>query len=318
LDSDHLRALDVQRDLTAVADLIDLCFSQHMDSDGHEYVRQIRRAAQNTSFLGWVQGAHERISLPLFGYVWEEQGRVIGNLTLIPFRYQGKWIYMIANVAVHPEFRRFGIGRKLTQKALEHIREHNASSAWLQVRDDNPVAQQLYLSLGFQEHAQRTTWHYDPPVTTPTMTPLPGEIRIQARKKIDWLLQRTWLVENYPEDVAWNFPFYVERFSPSIWESILRLINEKKIKHWAAHSNADLIGAVTWEPGNFYQDVLWVATSPTWEDLALKWLLPHVITSVQNQHTLVANYPAGRAIQAFQNAGFHIHNTLVWMEVRFC
>jgi ribosomal protein S18 acetylase RimI-like enzyme len=317
LNSDHLRPLDVHRDLLAVADLIDLCFAQNMDSDGHEYVRQIRRAAQNTSFLGWVPGSHEHLSLPLSGYVWEEQGSVVGNLTLIPFRYQGQWLYMIANVAVHPEYRRLGIGRKLTQRALDHIRDHGASSAWLQVRDDNPVAHQLYLSLGFIERAWRTTWHYTPPGITPPLPPLPAGFSITARKKADWTMQHTWLSEIYPPEVAWNFPFKVDRFTPSFWRSALRFFNEELVEHWAAHSFQDFVGSITWEPGRFSQDILWIATSPIWEDHALQWLLPYVSTSIHNQHTLVVNYPAGRAVQAFQNANFYIHNTLVWMEVRY-
>ena len=44
----------------------------------------------------------EIASLPLTGYVWEQDGRIVGNASLIPFRDNGKRIFLIANVATHP------------------------------------------------------------------------------------------------------------------------------------------------------------------------------------------------------------------------
>ena len=66
-------------------------------------------------------------------------GRIVGNLSLIPFVRRGHVVYLIANVAVHPDYRRRGIARQLTQTALDYLRQRGVSSAWLQVRDDNPV-----------------------------------------------------------------------------------------------------------------------------------------------------------------------------------
>ena len=158
LETGHLRPLDVRTDLASIADLIELSFSDHMDAEGRDYIRYIRRVAQNNSLIRWVPGAAELVSLPLHGYVWQEDNRIIGNLSLIPFFFQNHWIYLIANVAVHPDYRRQGIGRKLTLRAIEHIRKHEVSEAWLQVRDDNSGAYQLYRSLGFVERTRRTTW----------------------------------------------------------------------------------------------------------------------------------------------------------------
>ncbi len=52
----HLRPLDVQRDLLAVADLIELCFASTMDADGEQYLRQMRRAARDINFFHWAPG----------------------------------------------------------------------------------------------------------------------------------------------------------------------------------------------------------------------------------------------------------------------
>src|SRR5215204_3509563 len=121
----HMRPLNVLRDLSAVADLIELCFSPTMDHDGQRYLSDMRRASRDDSFLNWASRMTETASLPLTGYVWEQEGRIVGNASLIPFRDHGKRIYLIANVATHPDFRRRGIGKALTERVTQHARGKN-------------------------------------------------------------------------------------------------------------------------------------------------------------------------------------------------
>src|SRR5512145_1124148 len=166
-DHPHLRPLNVLRDLSAVADLIEVCFSPTMDNDGQRYLSDMRRASHDDSFLRWASRMTETASLPMMGYVWEQDGQIIGNASLIPFRDKGKRIYLIANVATHPDHRRRGIGRILTQRAIAHARKKNTTSIWLHVRDDNPGAIKLYEDLGFQEVARRTDWQANPDSSFP-------------------------------------------------------------------------------------------------------------------------------------------------------
>src|SRR5215208_4430886 len=177
-DHPHLRPLNVLRDLSAVADLIELCFSSTMDNDGQRYLSDMRRASRDDSFLNWAARMSESASLPLMGFVWEQDGRIVGNSSLIPFRDHGKRIYLIANVATHPDYRRRGIGKALTERVMQQARARNASAIWLHVRDDNPGAIQLYESLGFQEIARRTNWHAVPDRFLP---PPPTDIQIVSR-----------------------------------------------------------------------------------------------------------------------------------------
>ena len=157
-DHPHIRPLNMFRDLSTVADLIELCFSPTMDNDGQRYLSDMRRASRDDTFLRWASRMTETTSLPLMGYVWEQDGRIIGNASLIPFRDKGRRIYLIANVAVHPDHRRRGIGRTLTERVMKQARVRKASALWLHVRDDNPGAIKLYQDLGFREIARRTTW----------------------------------------------------------------------------------------------------------------------------------------------------------------
>lgn len=315
LSTPALRPVNVRTDLTQVADLIELCFGDQMDPDGHEYVRQLRRAAANPSFLRWMPGAREQVSFPLHGYVWIEEERIIGNLSLIPFFNQGRWLYLIANVAVHPDFRRRGIGRKLTQKALWHIHEHGAASAWLQVREDNPAAVDLYRNLGMVERARRTTWVSIN--ASPVERSSPAGIEIRPRQGRDWRCQREWLHKLYPPEITWNLPIDIPAFNPSIVNRIAALINGEKRAHWSIYYNHECIGVLTWEPSRHFADTLWLANAPEWSGQAILNLLHHARTTYSNLRPLMVNYPSGVDQTPFWEAGFQAQNTLIWMEMPF-
>ncbi|MCC6148335.1 MAG: GNAT family N-acetyltransferase [Anaerolineaceae bacterium] len=309
----QIRKLDTRKDLLPVADLIDLCFGDQMDQDGRDYVQQIRRAARDSRYLRWMPGAGEQISLPLHGYVWEEEDRVVGNLTLIPNYFKGRWYYLIANVAVHPDFRRRGIGRELTETALRHVQEHNAHAAWLHVRDDNFAAQELYRSLGMVERVYRTTWQsgnfpIDPP---------PQEITVTRRSNKHWALQRQWLQAAYPHEVIWNMPFHPAKFEPGLWAGLLRLFHDDQVQHWSAIYKGELAGVVTWEPSRHSTDLLWLAIHPSLQQETIPGLLAYIQKIFSSDHRFQTNYPAGQAEAAFFQAGFERVNTLIWMEKRF-
>ena len=155
LSNRELRPLNMQSDLAEVADLIELCFSDTLDRDGRQYIAQIRAAAKNPKILGFP----EYLGNSLAGFVWEEMGKIVGNISLIPVQALQQRAYLIANVAVHPEHRRKGIAKALTHAALDYIKSKKIHSVWLQVNSDNPAAIHLYQSMGFLERARRTTWH---------------------------------------------------------------------------------------------------------------------------------------------------------------
>lgn len=322
--SDHLRPLDMRHDLMPVADLIELCFAQTMDADGQEYLRQMRRAAHDAAFLHFSPVGAEAVS-PLAGFVWVEDDRVVGNLSLIPFSKYGRRVYLIANVAVHPTYRGRGIGTALTAAALHHIDQRRAWEAWLQVRDDNPSAYHIYRSLGFEDRARRTTWQ--------TVPPLPGDhsirrtqpnVSVSARHPSEWSIQRAWLENLYPPEVAWNLPLHPSEFAPGLLRDLKNLLNGHSTRHWSAHVNGArasqlLLGVLTWEPSRTQADSLWLAASPAQgdEDLAVRALLPAALKTLAPHRAVALNYPAGHAEQTLHDLGFTAHQTLVWMSVTF-
>lgn len=65
----------------------------------------------------------------------------------------------IQTVAVVPDVRRHGIGRALMHALMVEARDRGASELFLEVRDDNPSAQRLYDSLGFDRIAVRAKYY---------------------------------------------------------------------------------------------------------------------------------------------------------------
>ncbi len=309
-----IRKVNIRQDLLAVADLIEICFAKTLDDDGREYLRQLRWTARDMNYLAWLQGAAERIASPLYGFVWEGNDRIIGNLSLIPLNRGGRLVYLIANVAVHPDYRRRGIGRVLTQEALNHLRQRGIDTAWLQVRDDNPVAYHLYLSLGFIERARRTTWLSGP------LAPLnqfpPDGVVIERRHRQNWEQQKTWLREIYPTDVRWNLPLNFSRLSPDPIKQFLRWLRSEPQEHWVACRGSRPIGYASWEPMRSSNDALWLATTAAYEDEVILALLPYARSAMAGRgRPLSVNDPAGRASAAFIQAGYEHHQTLIWMSV---
>lgn len=69
----------------------------------------------------------------------------------------------IANVAVHPSWRRRGIGRGLLSYALKFGHSRRVRVVVLEVRFSNVGAQRLYRSLGFQAAGTRRGYYQSPP-----------------------------------------------------------------------------------------------------------------------------------------------------------
>jgi ribosomal-protein-alanine N-acetyltransferase len=65
----------------------------------------------------------------------------------------------ILNVAVDPPCRRRGVARSLIQQLLANYR----GTVWLEVRQSNSAARQLYHALGFQVNSVRENYYNAPP-----------------------------------------------------------------------------------------------------------------------------------------------------------
>ncbi len=79
--------------------------------------------------------------------------------------YIGYWLIVdeahISTLAVHPRFRRQGIGSGLLEAALERAALKGADFATLEVRVSNQAAIDLYHRFGFHEVGRRSKYYRD-------------------------------------------------------------------------------------------------------------------------------------------------------------
>jgi len=314
----QLRPFDVRKDLNAVADLIETCFADTLDEDGRRYVNQMHAAARNPGYLRWAMAVTENVPMPFSGFVWEENGYLAGNLSLIPYKYQDKRCYLIANVAVDQTYRRKGIARSLTNNAIEHARKRGIDEIWLHVRSENEAALILYQFLGFVERAQRTTWEIKPRSQNRNVSQTniePTDIGITRPQSRYWDQYRQWLRDLYPPELTWHQPFHLAALRPGFIGSVYRFFAGSHIRQWAAQQGQRHIGILTWQPHTKHADHLWLASSADDEGRVIGALLPVARRQLAQRRRILLDYPAGRAILALHDQGFRIQQTLIWMRL---
>ncbi len=144
-----IRPFELARDLRPVAELISDAFAQELDERGAAALREMRMMSRMGSFLGVLNMAGGDFQDFFGGYVWVEDGKVVGNITVQRADKHGtRW--QIANVAVAREFRGRGYSRRLMEQAIRHIREQGGRWAVLQVYAENIVARTLYDHMNFE------------------------------------------------------------------------------------------------------------------------------------------------------------------------
>ncbi len=310
---EHLRPLNVLRDLPGVADLVEKCFADTIDAEGRRYLQQMRRAGQDNAFMRWASNAVESVSMPLSGYVWVEDGEIIGNVSLIPYRHKRKKIYLIANVATHPDYRRRGIGRALTEAAMRHASQRHANATWLHVRADNPGAIALYTSLGFQELARRTMWQANPDRNI-SLKDEPA-ISITRRSPREWPQQETWLDRIYPDLMTWYQAMPWRSLRPGVGPWMYRFVMDQDVRHWAAYADGTLSATLSWQAFPEKNDRLWAAIPPEGNGHALTALLLNARRDLSWRRALTLDYPAAEDNTSIEAAGFHAQRTLLWMKL---
>jgi ribosomal protein S18 acetylase RimI-like enzyme len=134
------------RHMGQVADLMNEVFAGELGPWARQTLRRMQRIARwgMLGFLIWGMDLEQESP----GFVWVEDGRVVGNISFRRAAAAGGW--MIGNVAVHPRWRGRSIGRALVEAALEEIANRGGTWVGLEVRADNAAARHLYERLGFE------------------------------------------------------------------------------------------------------------------------------------------------------------------------
>ena len=171
-----IRPLNPVHDLYAVAHLLEEAFRAD-----HTFPLADLPFLREVGVFLWTLNYAPMFPETITGFVWVEDGRVVGNVTITQDEARFER-YLISNVAVKQAYQRQGIARQLTLAALDDLRIRGAKTALLNVRPTNPGALELYRDLGFKEIEMRGEWSSPLSPLPPSPSPVAQfSIRIGGR-----------------------------------------------------------------------------------------------------------------------------------------
>jgi ribosomal-protein-alanine N-acetyltransferase len=137
----HIRPMQIG-DLEQVQAIDRLSFSMPWPPNSYRY-----ELNENSAAILWVAEACEP----------DGDCKVIGMIVI--------WLILdeahVATLAIHPDYRRAGIGKRLLMVGLDEALKRGASQAMLEVRAGNVGAQELYRQFGFEVVYRRPRYYRD-------------------------------------------------------------------------------------------------------------------------------------------------------------
>lgn len=153
-----IRAFQVPSDLSALLDVIPKAFQYPENEAWSIHDDEVENLIDSMSSVKkmWPLIRILQVFVPtmrdvLRGFVWEEDGQVVGLVNVLRRGSTDQWT--IGNVAVLPEYRRRGIARKLVEACIDFAKERGAKTINLDVVAGNVPAYELYKKLGFEQYS---------------------------------------------------------------------------------------------------------------------------------------------------------------------
>lgn len=246
-----LRSVQLRNDLGKIADLLEIAFGDTIDASGMSAVREMRALAQLGPFLWLIARLDRGIRAMSQGYVWIDavSERLIGNVSIYDAGFDH--IMVVANVAVHPDFRRRGIAEQMMIASMEAARNHRASEVLLQVDATNAGAQNLYEKLGFQALGSFTRWQWFPDDLDDAPPRRPHAPDIKRRTGPAWkthfeLAQK--VRPNSSGGVGWLRPTRPRTFRRTSGQLFWAILGIESQQHWVIYHPQEahqLLGAIS-------------------------------------------------------------------------
>ncbi|MBF0329273.1 MAG: ribosomal protein S18-alanine N-acetyltransferase [Nitrospirae bacterium] len=126
-----------EEDLPAVLAIERLCFSMPWSE---------------ASFLS------ELYSPRSIGLLAETNNRIAGYICVSYFEEEAQ----LLDLAVHPEFRRCGVGRMLLNSVLGDVKKTGCKNIFLEVRKSNSDSIRFYEKAGFSQTGERKNYYINP------------------------------------------------------------------------------------------------------------------------------------------------------------
>jgi GNAT superfamily N-acetyltransferase len=320
-----LRPVNLRTDLAGIADLIELCFGSTMDESGRAGVREMRMVAQSASLSFIYDGLGRALGGIEYGFVWVVDGKVAGNVSISPANFPSSMGTgcIIANVAVHPDYRRQGIALALMTASLEAIQQRRAKFAILQVDSINDPARRIYDRLGFRVERTFNRWtrspHVRPPAKLPDMPP------ITLRQPNEWRAEIALAEHTRPNTLGglgWLRPVHPQHFRWSIFRMFSDLTMGRNEEHWIVHNERKnaIIASMRINMTFGGVDRLELMIHPAHEGKLEEAMINHALRRLDGRRrSLLIEHPADdlRTSQVLERYAFERRYTLAHMRYDF-
>ncbi|GAB4272307.1 MAG: hypothetical protein Kow0080_18580 [Candidatus Promineifilaceae bacterium] len=268
------RPINMAKDVAQVLALLELVFGDNMDAVNRRMLQDSLGQSQAPGFLWRLNPMVAKLAQ---GFVWEDNGRIVGNATLLNTKQPGR--YIVVNVAVHPHYRRRGIARGLMEMLEARVRQQNGREILLQVVKDNLPAVYLYQMLGYKSLGSMATWQSSVSQVRELLvdetTVLPSPIRELYPN--EWQAAFQLDVTAVPQRLNWPEPLPEDVYKSGLWQRFNHFMNGRSQETWViANGQGQLVGlASIWsEWGRMHQAN--VRVHPVWQGVLERPLLAKI------------------------------------------
>jgi ribosomal protein S18 acetylase RimI-like enzyme len=318
-----LRPVNLKTDLAPLADLMELAFADSMDNGGRAAIREMRALSKLGGGLNLLSGVNDLVAGIGLGYVWAENGRLVGNVSIypanLPSHLPKTWI--IANVAVHPDWRGRGIARQLMMTSMDAVRMR-AGDIILQVEERNEAARHLYDALGFTPEGTFHHWKRPSSARKPPPLDHPGPY-MTRRGRGEWQAEFALAQRVRPASlggIGWLRPLDMYYFRKPILAAISDALNLRSVERLIIRSEDEReILASMWIESAFGASTtsLTLMVHPDYAPLYMEALLHNASRRFEG-HALALDHPIDDTIANYllPRYQFIVTRTLTHMRWR--
>lgn len=310
------RPTEPARDLGQVTALLEEAFGrEELSREGRQALKELKFWSRLPPLV-WLL---DRIDIEFHeffrGFVWVEGGCVVGNVNISRVG-SGRWI--ISNLAVAPSYRGQGIGCRLTEAALDLVRQRGGGTIVLRVRAANDIALNLYRSLGFEEVSATTEMRLEE-IRRVDFVPAEG-FSLRPRRQDECEKEYELALAATPAKAQEMKPLREDDFRIGLDRRLSDLLSGRREHRLAVEKEGAFIATLTVRVARFWgEHSLEMMVHPDYRGCLEEMLVTKALSILAEypRRSATVKHPAEHreAIQTLKKYGFQEERTLVRMRL---